>query len=306
MTPSPLLPTPLLPTRCTIHRAMCFPTAWLCLALALLGGFASSASAQSGIVVQHSGQPSGGQQQAAPAPSSSSGGSRTRLKISLGGEVGWRYVALGQTRIPRTDDAFSMAYHGALRLDVGGERGGLYTYARFDGFAPTGYRTYPWMTTARIGYFKNVNYFDVGGPRSSTSTTYTGTTCGYATCYDTYQQRTTSWWEPAGWVNGLRYFYAAGHIMGGTQVRAGDTETQLAGAVGLGFGMIETKFSTWFLETELLYFPERQWENPARSNWGWFLRGGSLFGPVFVDVTVRLDPAVGGELSVGAGIWLGN
>ena len=140
----------------------------------VLGGLLSTpatSAAQSGIVVQHSGQSSGRQQQVAQQPSVSS--SRSRLKISLGGEVGWRYVALGQTRIPRSDDAFSMAYHGALRLDVGGERGGLYTYARFDGFAPTGFRTYPWMTTARVGYFRNVNYFDVGGPRSSTSTTYT-------------------------------------------------------------------------------------------------------------------------------------
>ena len=277
----------------------------LSLAFGALTSISVPAAAQSGIVVQHSGQSSGGQpQQVAQQPSTS--GSRPRLKVSLGGEVGWRYVALGQTRIPRTDDAFSMAYHGALRLDVGGEHGGLYTYARFDGFAPTGFRTYPWMTTARVGYFRNVNYFDQGGPRSSTSTTYTGTTCGYATCYDTYQQRTTSWWEPAGWVNGLRYFYAAGHLMGGTEVRRSDTETQLAGAVGVGFGMIETKFTTWFMETELLYFPSRQWESSSRSNWGWFLRGGSLFGPVFVDVTVRLDPAVGGELSVGAGIWLGS
>ena len=270
----------------------------------LLGGTPLGASAQSGIVVQHSGQASS---QPQPAQAQSPAPRRQRnVKISLGGELGWRYVALGQTRIPRDDDTFMMAYHGALRLDVGGQAGGLYSYLRFDGFAPTGLGTFPFQATARVGYFRNVNYFDAGGPRSSTSTTYTGTTCGYATCYDHYQQRTTSWWEPAGWVNGLRYFYAAGHIMGGTRVRPGDTATQNAGALGLGFGMIETKFSTWFMETELLFFPQRQWESSSRSNWGWFLRGGSLFGPVFVDITLRLDPAVGGELSIGAGIWLGN
>jgi hypothetical protein len=270
----------------------------------LLGGTPPMASAQSGIVVQHSGQGSS-QPQPAQAQSPSPGRQRN-VKVSLGGELGWRYVALGQTRIPRDDDTFMMAYHGALRLDVGGQAGGLYSYLRFDGFAPTGLGTFPWMATARVGYFRNVNYFDAGGPRSSTTTSYTGTTCGIATCYDTYQRRTTSWWEPAGWVNGLRYFYAAGHIMGGTEVRRGDTVTQNAGALGLGFGMIETKFSTWFMETELLFFPDRQWESPNRSQWGWFLRGGSLFGPVFVDITLRLDPAVGGELSIGAGIWLGN
>ncbi|MEZ4324372.1 MAG: hypothetical protein R3B40_04085 [Polyangiales bacterium] len=266
---------------------------------------ADQVSAQSGIVVQHSAQ-GAAQQPARDTRSDGAGRQRAPLKVSLGGELGWRYIALGQTHIPRDDDAFSMGFHGSLRLDIGGPRGGLYTYARFDGYAPTGLRTFPWSAQARVGYFRNVNYWDAGGPRSSTSTHYTGSSCGYAYCYDHYERRTTSWWEPAGWVNGLRYFYAAGHIMDGTRVRPGDTVTQRAGALGLGFGMVETKFSTWFAETEFLYFPERQWENPERSNFGWYLRAGALWGPAFVDVTVLLDPAVGGELSVGAGIWLGN
>jgi hypothetical protein len=205
-------------------------------------------------------------------------------------------VALGQSRIPRDDDAFSMAYHGALRLDLGGARGGLYTYARFDGYAPTGRGTFPWSSQVRVGYFRNVHYFDLGGPRSSTSTS-----CGYAYCV----ARTTSWWEPAGWVNGLRYFYAAGHLMGGTEVTRTTTDTQLAGALGIGLGMVETKFSTWFWETELLFYPDRQWQD-GRSQWGWYFRGGSIFGPIFVDVTVLLDPAVGGELSVGLGAMIGG
>ncbi|MCA9533949.1 MAG: hypothetical protein KC593_09725, partial [Myxococcales bacterium] len=202
--------------------------------------------------------------------------------------------------------ASSRASPGALRLDVGGREGGLYSYARFDGYAPTGLGTFPWSAQVRVGYFRNVRFFDSGGPRSSTTTRYTGTSCGYAYCYDRYERRTTSWWEPAGWVNGMRYFYAAGHLMDGTRVRRGDTVTQRAGAVGVGVGMVETKFSTWFAETEFLYFPDRQWESATRSNFGWYLRAGSLWGPVFVDVTVLLDPAVGGELSIGAGIWLGS
>jgi hypothetical protein len=283
------------------RRAACSVTGLLVVLLFQWGG---SAAAQSGIVVQQSGQPSSAQR-AAPQRSDS-GGRQRALKVSFGGELGWRYVALGQTNIPRDDDAFSMAYHGALRLEIGGERGGLYTYARFDGYAPTGLGIFPWSAQVRVGYFRNVNFWDAGGPRSRTTTSYTGTHCGYATCYDRYERRTTSWWEPAGWVNGLRYFYAAGHVMDGTRVRRGDTATQLSGALGLGVGMVETKFSTWFAETELLYFPERQWESSSRSIWGWYLRAGALWGPVFVDVTMLLDPAVGGELSVGAGVWLGS
>jgi hypothetical protein len=94
--------------------------------------------------------------------------------------------------------------------------------------------------------------------------------------------------------------------MGGTEVRRGDTETQLAGAVGVGFGMIETKFTTWFMETELLYFPSRQWESSSRSKWGWFLRGGSLFGPVFVDVTRASRPGRGRRALRGRGHLAGQ
>jgi hypothetical protein len=254
--------------------------------------------------VQHSEQ---GSSQPQPAQvQSSSPGRQRNVKVSLGGELGWRYVALGQTRIPRDDDTFMMAYHGALRLDVGGQAGGLYSYLRFDGFAPTGLGTFPFQATARVGYFRNVNYFDAGGPRSSTTTSYTGTTCGIATCYDTTSGAPPPGGsQPAGSTACATSTPRATSWVG-TEVRGGDTVTQNAGALGLGFGMIETKFSTWFMETELLFFPDRQWESPNRSQWGWFLRGGSLFGPVFVDITLRLDPAVGGELSIGAGIWLGN
>ncbi len=226
-------------------------------------------------------------------------------RIALSGEAGWRWVALGASRIPRDDDTFSMAYHGALRLEIGGSGGGLYTYARFDGYAPTGLGTFPFSTQLRVGWFTNVHYFDVGGPRSSTSRHYTGSSCGAVYCYDHYEQRTTHWWEPAGWVNGLRYFYASGRLTHGTEVSANTTQTQLAGAVSLGAGFVETKFSTWFAEMEVLYYPAVQWEEEDRSNWGFYLRGGTLLGPVFIDFTVLLDPAIGGELSVGLGVWLG-
>ena len=227
------------------------------------------------------------------------------LRIALSGEAGWRWVALGASRIPREDDTFSMAYHGALRLEIGGAAGGLYSYARFDGYAPTGLGTFPYGVQARLGWFTNVHYFDAGGARSSTSTHYTGSSCGARYCYDHYEERTTHWWEPAGWVNGLRYLYVGGRLMGGTEVEADSQETRLTGAVSLGAGMVETKFSTWFGEAELLYFPAADWREDDRSDWGFYLRGGTLLGPAFIDITLLLDPAVGGELSIGAGIWLG-
>jgi hypothetical protein len=265
------------------------------------GALNSSAEAQ-GLQVEMSGSGSG---PGAPAAAASSPRSDRRLKASLLGEAGWRWVALGHSRIPRNDDTFNMAFHAGLRLDVGGPVGGFYSYARFDGYAPTGYGTFPWSGQVRLGYFRNVHYWDAGGPRSSTSTSYSGTSCGYATCYDHYTTTTRSWWEPAGWVNGLRYFYVAGHYMDGTRTVPGARTTQVAGSVGVGLGIVETKLTTWFAETELLVFPLRQWED-ERSRWGYYLRAGSIFGPVFIDVTLLLDPAVGGELSVGAGFMLGG
>ena len=221
-------------------------------------------------------------------------------------DAGWRWVALGMDSIPRDREEFPMAYHAGIRFDLGGTDGGLYLAGRFDGYAPTGFGTFPWQAQGRIGFSWNEEYFDVGGPRSSTSRSYQGTTCGYVNCVDTYRVTTHNWWEPAGWVSGLRYVYAAGHFYDGTQVLQGQRPTQQAGAVGVGIGIIETKFTTWFAETELLYFPFEQWRDPNRSDWGWWLRAGTLLGPVFIDISVLLDPAIGGELSLGGGIWLGG
>jgi hypothetical protein len=112
------------------------------------------------------------------------GGGGGGLTVAIMGEAGWRWVGLGQDAIPRAPDTFSMAFHGALRMDIGGSSGGLYTYARFDGYPPTGLGTFPWMAQFRMGWFTNVHFFDVGGPRSSSSTSYTGTECYGYTCYD--------------------------------------------------------------------------------------------------------------------------
>ncbi len=240
------------------------------------------------------------------SPTSALAQDKEGLRVAIGGEAGWRWTPLGHDSIPRVEDTFQMGYHAALSLQIGGSSGGFYTYARFDGFAPTGLDTFPFMAEVRLGYFSNVHYFDVGGPRESTSTHYQGTRCYGNTCYDRYQERTTRWWEPSGWVNGLRYIYGAGRLVSGTEVVKGSLDTQYAAAAAIGVGMMETKFTTWFVETEILFFPGVQWQEEERSEWGWYFRGGALFGPVFIDLTVLLDPAIGGELSIGAGFMLGN
>jgi len=237
-----------------------------------------------------------------PAQAQDEGG----LNVAIMGEAGWRWVALGQDSIPREADTFQMAYHAALRMDIGGSSGGLYTYARWDGYAPTFLDTFPWQAQFRMGWFTNVHYFDVGGPRQSTSTSYTGTQCYGYNCYDEYTTTTTNWWEPAGWVNGLRYLYAGGRLVSGTRVATGSTDTQYAAAATIGAGIVEHKFTTWFAETELQFYPGTQWQEPDRSEWGWWLRVGALFGPVFIDFTLLLDPAVGGELGIGLGFMLGG
>ncbi len=221
-------------------------------------------------------------------------------------EGGWRWVAIGMDSIPRAKKEFPMAYHAGLRLDLGGGGGNFYLAGRFDGYAPTGYGTFPWQAQVRVGMSFNDRYFDRGGLQSSTSRNLVNTNCGIYTCTNTYRTQTNYWWEPSGWVNGLRYFYAAGHLYDGTEVMHGQRPTQMAGSVGVGLGIVETKFTTWFAETEVLFFPGDQWADRSRSQWGWYFRGGTIIGPVFVDFTLLLDPAIGGELSIGGGFTLGG
>jgi hypothetical protein len=94
--------------------------------------------------------------------------------------------------------------------------------------------------------------------------------------------------------------------MNGTRVAAGSMDTQYAAAATIGAGIVETKFTTWFAETELQFYPSPQWQEDGRSEWGWWLRLGALIGPFFIDFTVLFDPAIGGELGIGCGFMLGG
>ena len=215
-------------------------------------------------------------------------------------EAGWRYAFAGHSRVP--GDGFPQAYHAAWTLTAGSS-GGLYVQGRFDGYGPRTRGTFPFVAGVRVGYFLDVHEFDPGGLRSSTNTRYS-TECGYATC-TTYRHTTTrSWWEPAGWIHGIRYFfvgYRQGFDLEGDRDEiTGNRELTMPGAVSLGIGLIESKFGTFLNEVELLYWPFG-WDDPDRTRWGFAYRGAVLFGPVLVDVNVMLDSGLGGELSVGLG-----
>lgn len=222
-------------------------------------------------------------------------------------EAGWRYPFAGHGRVP--GDGFPLAYHGAFTLTAGSARG-VYVQGRFDGYGPRTRGTFPFVASARLGYFVDVHEWDPGGLRSSSHTSYS-TECDrgvvYETCTTYRHTRTRTWWEPAGWIHGIRYFfvgYRQGYdLEGDRNVDTGERELTTPGAVSLGIGLIESKLGTFLNELEVLYWPIG-WDDPKRSRWGLSYRGAVLFGPVFVDVTIQLDSGLGGELGVGLGFVL--
>ena len=209
-------------------------------------------------------------------------------------------MGAGHSRIP--GDGFPQAYHAGFTLTAGGS-GGLYVQGRFDGYGPRRRGTFPFVASARVGYFLDVHQYDPGGLRQSTRHTYS-TECGYTTCTTYRHTRTRSWWEPAGWIHGIRYFflgYRQGFdIEGDRDEVTGDRPLTAPGAVSLGVGLIESKFGTFLNELEVLYWAFG-WKDDERSRWGLAYRGAVILGPVFIDVTLGLDAGLGGELSVGLG-----
>jgi len=221
-------------------------------------------------------------------------------------EAGWRYPLLGQNHVVRDDDWFPLSYHGAVTTMIGKGRG-FYAQARFDGFGPTGQGPYPFMLSGRVGYFLDVHGWDAGGPRSHSSS-WTSRECRQVTtyterCTTTRHTRTYNWWEPAGWVNGARYFYAGYrnlfHVEGDTAIDGTRPPTN-PGAVVLGIGIIQSKFGTFLNEVELHYFVHG-WSDEDRSRWGFRYHGQVLFGPAFLDFELLLDAGLGSEVSLGLG-----
>ncbi|MEM9068224.1 MAG: hypothetical protein AAGE52_06945 [Myxococcota bacterium] len=221
-------------------------------------------------------------------------------------EAGWRYPIAGQDRVLREDGRFPLTYHGAITLMAGQGRG-FYTQARFDGFGPTGRGAYPFLVSGRVGYFLDVHQWDPGGFRQAQNR-WTSRDCEQISdtlerCTTTRHTRTYSWWEPAGWVHGARYVYAAYRQLFNVEgdPRADGTETQTdAGAVGLGIGLIQSKFGTFLNEVEV-HYNLFGWDAPGRSEWGFRYHSQVLFGPVFLDFELLLDAGLGSEISVGLG-----
>lgn len=222
-------------------------------------------------------------------------------------DFGWRYPIWGHARVP--GDGFPIAYHGGITLTAGQQRG-LYAQAHFDGYFPRGGGAFPFIASARVGFFLDVHAWDAGGPRSRTNTRYS-TECSdgavYRTCTTYRHTRTHSWWEPSGWIHGIRYFFAGyrqGHALEGDVDEAtGQRQLSMPGAISLGVGAIESKFGTFLNEVEVLYWPFG-WRDPERSRWGFAYRGAVLLGPVFIDLRVTLDAGLGGELGLGLGFMI--
>lgn len=223
-------------------------------------------------------------------------------------EAGWRYPFAGHTRVP--GDGFAQAYHAAWTLTAGSGRAGFYLQGRFDGYGPRQRGTFPFVASARVGYFLDVHEYDPGGLRSSTSTSYS-TECDrgvvYETCTTYRNTRTRTWWEPAGWIHGIRYVYVGyrqGYDLEGDRDEVTmQRELTNPGAISLGVGLIESKFGTFLNELEVLYWPFG-WNDDERGRWGLAYRGAVLFGPIFVDFNVLLDSGLGGELSLGLGFMI--
>jgi hypothetical protein len=227
---------------------------------------------------------------------------RPEAGVTVMGEAGWRYMFAGQRRIVRDDEAFLQGFHGGASMFAGPHAGGFYASGRFDGFAPTGLGTFPFVAQARLGMYFHFRRFD-DGIRSHTNTDVDcWAALGVCRVTETTSTRRVA---PPMWYQGLEYVYVGGRWVDGTESDAdalGNTRRTNAQAVTLGIGILEPRGNvTVLVEMEAQRYVRGFRE---RSLWGGSLRGGLIFGPAFLDATILLDAAVGGEISVGAGMFL--
>jgi hypothetical protein len=236
------------------------------------------------------------------SPAAAQGDPRAEGGFTIMGEAGWRYMPWGQNRIVRDDEAFKMGFHGAVQTFIGPHHAGFYAAARFDGFSPTGLGGFPFAAQARLGMYFHFRRFD-DGMRTS-SNTDVDCYAGLGICRVT-ETRSTRRVAPPMWYQGLEYLYVGGRWVGGTESdrdEMGQVRSTNAQAVTLGLGILEPRGNvTVLVELELQRYVHGFRD---RSLWGGQLRGGLIFGPAFIDATLLLDSAVGGEASIGAGMFL--
>jgi hypothetical protein len=185
---------------------------------------------------------------------------------------------------------------------IGPHHAGFYTQARFDGFAPTGLGTFPFVVQARIGGYFHFNRFDDGLRTNTDTDVDCWAALGVCRVTETTSTRRVA---PPMWYQGIEYFYLGGRWVEGTESdldAMGRSHATSAQAITGGVGLLEPHGNVTFLaELEVQRFLAGF---DDRSPWGASFRGGLIFGPAFLDATILLDAAVGGELSIGAGMYL--
>jgi hypothetical protein len=236
------------------------------------------------------------------SPAAAQSDPRAQGGFTIMGEAGWRYMPWGQRRIVRDEDAFKMGFHAAVQTFSGPHHAGFYGAARFDGFAPNGLGTLPFAAQVRVGGYFHFRRFDDGLRTHTASDVDCWTALGICRVTETTSTRRVA---PPMWYQGLEYVYVGGRWVGGTESdrdAAGNVHATDAQAVTLGLGILEPRGNvTVLVEMELQRYVHGFRD---RSLWGGMLRGGLIFGPAFIDATALLDSALGGEVSVGAGMYL--
>ncbi len=219
---------------------------------------------------------------------------------------GWRLTTWGHDHLPREEDAFRHGFHLGARMMVGRPgKTGFYAAARADGFRAPGVAGFPVVGQVRVGIYGHGTEYD-DGYRERTSVSNGRCYYGLGICAATVT--TERWRVPPSHTPYVLGFYVGGRYVHDT---LGDPDMleqrERTDAMGASLGLIYQTEVTGglvsFTELELQRYVTG-WE--ARSPWGFGLRLGVRYGPVYVDLTALFDAAIGRELSFGAGFYFGR
>lgn len=227
--------------------------------------------------------------------------------LSLTFEGGYRYVVSGLDHTGRGAEEARFhggAFEGGVTMHAGNAARGFYGAGRFDLYYPTASSGgIVFATEARVGLFHHVQHYD-DGYRTFVSG---GTRCWSAlgVCY-TDVTSTTRQVAPPRWWRSIEYYWVGYRAVGGLPARVtsrGETTSEVMHAITGGAG-VQTPgrgIARGRFEVDVQrYLNAVSGQNP----WGLRLRGGVTAGPVYLDASVLLDDAIGGELAIGAGVIL--